>query len=48
MKEPWLERFRVWLCSKIGHAKPLDIPWTYAGRQHSTCSRCRRIQSKPV
>jgi hypothetical protein len=37
MRENWFERFKRWICSKIGHSK--GEVWEYNGI-NSVCKRC--------
>lgn len=49
MKQGIVERFWVWVCDTVGHAKsgPCNAEWTYEGFRHYGCTRCGRIVSTP-
>lgn len=47
MKQTWFERFRFWLCRKIGHIC-LRGGWIHDGYYHRECSWCGRIVSEPI
>lgn len=36
------ERFKEWVCSKIGHNSDGET-WEHAGKIHSCCTRCRIV-----
>lgn len=47
MSQTWFERFRFWLCEKVGHVL-LRGGWIYNGHYHRQCSWCGRIVSEPI
>ena len=46
MEQSWIEKFKWWLCEKIGHPLPRH-GWIFNGQYHRDCRWCGRIVSEP-